>query len=124
MSPFVREVCNRSAVSAAVRKEYSFEIDYLHISETQPHCSVQLALATEEDDLVCLIPDLDLSLDIDRTLEGGSEFAVCIVGKFVRGSRLPPEVPAGLAEREMRGQPICPQINPKVCTASSEICCR
>jgi hypothetical protein len=59
--------------------------------------------AIEDVVLVCLLLDLDLSIDLGR--EGGSEWAACIVGKLVMGSIVPP----GLADRDIRGQAIVPR---------------
>lgn len=86
----MREVCNLSAVSLGERPEYSSDIDYTEISKLQSIWATQSTLAIEEGVLACLLLDLDLSLDRGR--EGGSEFAVCMIGKFVIGKRLPPEL--------------------------------
>ncbi len=59
-------------------------------------------MATDEDDRVCLLRDLDLFLD--RDFEGGSEFEGLMTGKFAKGKSVPPA--PGLSDRERRGQAI------------------
>lgn len=120
--PLMREVCNRSAVWEGVRLEYSSDIDYRQISACQQHSAGQRTLATEDGDLLCPLLDLDLSLDRGR--EGGSEFALCIVGRLASGKRGHPELGPGLADREMRGQDIIPRVLHKIYNTSSKICCR
>lgn len=59
----------------------------------------RLTFAMDEVDREC--PFRDLLLDLG--LEGGSEFAACMVGMLVIGI-----VPPGLADRDIRGHGIMP----------------
>ena len=62
-------------------------------------------MATDDDDReCCLLRSLDLFLD--RGLDGGSEFAALMVGRFASGSNDCPDPAPGLVDRERRGQGI------------------
>jgi hypothetical protein len=84
----VSDVCSRSAVSLGVRLENSSAIDYLNVSSDLERCAKRPTLATDDDDRVCLLRDLDLFLD--RVREGGSEFPGLMIGTFVNGNIDPP----------------------------------
>jgi hypothetical protein len=80
-------------------------MDCLNVSFGLEQCAKRQTLATDEDEReCCLLRDLDLFLD--RGLEGGSEFAALMVGRFATGSNVCPGPAPGLADRERRGQGI------------------
>ena len=60
----------------------------------------RLTFATEEFDRICVLPDLELPIDLD--LEGGADLGASTVGSFAKGNRLSP----GLADRDKRGHAI------------------
>lgn len=88
-----------------MRLENWSAIVYLIVSSDLEQCAKRQTLATVDDDReCCLLRSLDLFLD--RGLEGGSEFAALMVGRFASGSKDCPEPAPGLVERERRGQGI------------------
>ena len=88
-----------------MRLENWSAIDYLIVNSDLEQCAKRQTLATDDDDReCCLLRSLDRFLD--RGLEGGSEFAALMVGRFASGSNDCPEPAPGLVERERRGQGI------------------
>ena len=78
-----------------------------------------LTFATEEDDRVCLLRDLDLFLVRGR--DEGSESASLMVGTFANGNIVPPG--PGLADRARRGGHAMARI-PSGMENEQQICCR